>query len=199
MQKFGMVSTRPFISKSSSAFTNPSVTAPRAPITIGINVTFMFPSFFFNSLAGSRYLFFFSFSFNFTLWSTGTFLLIIIRSGLLAEIRWSVWISESHMNLCVSFSRTGVGLCIYYLFVWSNLNFLHNSQWITFPTQSCQVLYSFRANLLHSLIMWLMVSYLLPTYNLHLLFCCVLFILALIWLVLMALCCIVAHTTLLPV
>ena len=51
-----------------------------------------------------------------------------------------------------------------------------------------RVLYSFCANLLHSLIMWLIVSSLSP-HNLHLLFCCVLSILALIWLVLMALFC----------
>ena len=58
---------------------------------------------------------------------------------------------------------------------------------ITFPTQSFQVLYSFCVNLLHSL-MWLVVSSLSP-HNLHLLFCWVLSILALIWLVLMALFC----------
>ncbi len=34
----------------------------------------------------------------------------------------------------MSFSRTAAGLCIYYLFVWSNLNFLLISQWITLPT-----------------------------------------------------------------
>ena len=61
-----------------------------------------------------------------------------------------------------------------------------NSQWITLSTKSCLVLYSC-ANLLH-LLMWLMVSSLSP-HNLHLLFCCVLSILALIWLVLMALFC----------
>ena len=44
--------------------------------------------------------------------------------------------------------------------------------WITFPTQSCLVLYSFRANLQHSLIMWLIVSSISP-HNLHLLFCCI--------------------------
>ena len=49
-------------------------------------------------------------------------------------------------------------------------------------------LYSFCANLLHSLIMWLMVSS-LSLHSLHLLFCCVLSILALIWLFLMALFC----------
>ena len=39
---FWVVPTRPYISKSSIPFINPSVTVPRAPITIGINVTFMF-------------------------------------------------------------------------------------------------------------------------------------------------------------
>ena len=48
------------------------------------------------------------------------------------------------------------------------------------------VLYSFCANLLHSLITRLMVLSLSP-HNLHLLFCCILSIPALIWLVLMAL------------
>ena len=52
-------------------FNNPLVTVPRAPIIIDINVTFMFNSFF-NSLARSRYLSFFSFSFNCILWSAGT-------------------------------------------------------------------------------------------------------------------------------
>ena len=52
-----IVSTRLSTSKSSSPFNNPFVTLPKAPITIGIIVTFMFHSFF-NSLA--RYLSFFS-------------------------------------------------------------------------------------------------------------------------------------------
>ena len=83
------------------------------------------------------------------------FLLIIIKSGLRAEIRWSICISKSHWSLCVSFSRTCAGLCIYNLLAWSNLNLLHISQWITLPTQSCLALYSFCVNLLHSFIMWL--------------------------------------------
>ena len=116
------------------------------------------------------------------------FLLITIKYGLLAEIRRSVCMSKLDWSLYVPFSRTGAGLCIYHLFVWSNLNFLYISQWITLPTQSCVVLYSFCANLLHSLIMWLMVSSLSP-HSLHLLFCCVLSILALIWLVLTTLSC----------
>ena len=62
---------------------------------------------------------------------------------------------------------------------------IHISEWITYPTQSSLVSYSFCANLLHSLIMWLIVSSLSP-HNLHLLFCCILSILPLMWLVLTA-------------
>ena len=147
-----MVSTHPLTSKSSNHFSNPLVTVPNAPITIGKIITCMFHSFF-NSLARSRYLSFFSHSFSFILWSAGTakstilqvlfFLLIIIRSGLLADIWWSVCMLKSHRSLCVLFSKTGAGLCIYHLLVWSNLNFLHISQCITLSTQSCLVLYSF--------------------------------------------------------
>ena len=66
-----MVSTRPPTSKSSSPFSNPLVTVPNAPITIGIIVTCMFRSFF-NSLTRSRYLSLFAHSFSFILWSAGT-------------------------------------------------------------------------------------------------------------------------------
>ena len=138
----------------------------------------MFHSFF-NSLARLRYLSFFSHYFSFILWSSGTvkstilqvllfvfLLLIIIKSGLLTEIRWSVCMSKSHRSLCASFSRTGAELCVYHLFVWSNLNFLHISHCITLLTQSCLVLYSFCANLPHSLIKWLMVSS-LSLHSLH--------------------------------
>ena len=134
-----IVSTRLPTSKSSRPFNNPIVIVPKAPITIGTIVTFMFHCFF-DSLARSRYLSFFSHSFRFILWLAGTakstilqilfFLLIIIRSGLLAGIRWSVCTLKSHRSLCVSFSWTGAGLCIYHLLVWSNLDFLHISQWI---------------------------------------------------------------------
>ena len=65
-----MVSIRPPTSKSSSPFNSPLVTVPNAPITIGIIVTFMFHSFF-NPLARSRYLSFFSLSSSFILWSAG--------------------------------------------------------------------------------------------------------------------------------
>ena len=113
-------------------------------------------------------------------------MLIIKRSGLVAEIRWSVWMSKSQRSWCVSFSKAAAELCIYHLFVWSDLNFLP-------PSQSCLVLYSFCANLLHSLIIWLMVSSRSP-HKLHLLFCCILSIPALIWLVPVALFCAAIRT-----
>ena len=136
-----MVSTRQPTSKSSWPFNNPLVTVQKAPIIIGIIVTFMFHCIF-NSLARSRYLSLFSHSFSFILRSAGTaksiillifffLLLIIIRSGRLTDIWWSVCISKSDRSLCVSFSMTGAGLCIYHLLVCSNLNVLHISQWIT--------------------------------------------------------------------
>ena len=90
-----MVSTHPPTSKSSRPFNNPFVTISKAPITIGIIVTFMFLSFF-NSLGRSRKILFTFLQFysvvsrnskvhNFA--SSLFFLLIIIRSGLLPEIR----------------------------------------------------------------------------------------------------------------
>ena len=115
--------------------------------------------------------------------ASSRFFLIIIRSGRLAQISWSVCISKSQKNLCILFSRIDSGLCIYHFFIWSNFNFLHSSLWITLHTKSNLVLYSFWANLQHSL-MWWILSSLLP-HNLHLLVCCRLSLLALIWLVIM--------------
>ena len=66
-----IVSTRPPTSKSPRPFNNSLIIVPKAPITIGTIVTFMIHSFF-NSLARSKYLSFFSFSFRFILWSAGT-------------------------------------------------------------------------------------------------------------------------------
>ena len=66
-----MVSTCPLISKSFSPCPNPLVTALRAPIIIGITVTFMFYSFL-NSLPKVQVLILLFAFFNFTLWSAGT-------------------------------------------------------------------------------------------------------------------------------
>ena len=54
-----------------STFNKPLVTVPKAPITIGIIVTFIFFCFF-NSLSKARYISFFSLSFSFILWSAET-------------------------------------------------------------------------------------------------------------------------------
>ena len=67
-----IVSTHPPTSKSSRPFNNPLLTVPKAPIAIGMIFTCMLHFFFFNSLASSRYLSFFSHSFTFILWSAGT-------------------------------------------------------------------------------------------------------------------------------
>ena len=118
-----MVSTCLLISKSSSLLINPIITVPRTPIT----VTFMFHSFF-NYLARSRYLSFFSDSFWCILWSARTtkstilqilfFFVDYYKVWVLAGIRWSVCMLKSHRGVCVWFFRTGAGLCIYHLFVW---------------------------------------------------------------------------------
>ena len=141
-----MVSTRSLISKSSSPNTNHLVTVL---VIIGITVNFMFHSFF-SYLLRSRYLSLCSLSFGFTQWSTGTVksiiwqilfsLLTITRFGRLAEIRWSICISKYLRSLFISFSWTYSVLCIYNVFAWPNLYFLHNSQSITNHTQSCLVL-----------------------------------------------------------
>ena len=113
----------------------------------------MFQSFF-SSQANSKYLYLFSFSLIFTLRFAGTakstirqvlfsflffsflFLLTITISGLVVGIKLSVCISKSEIILCVSFSETHPDLCMKHFRVWSNLNFLHDSKWTTFPTQS---------------------------------------------------------------
>ena len=119
-----MVSTCPPTSKSSSPFNNPLVTLPKASITVDIIVIFMFHSLFvfFSILLQIRgtytsFHIFFQF-YSVVSWDSkvnnfaNTFFFIIIRSGLLAEIRWSVCMSNSCGSLCVSFSRTGAGFII---------------------------------------------------------------------------------------
>ena len=162
-----MISTCPLISKSSRPLTSPLWIVPSTLITIGITISFILHSFF-NSLARSRYSFLLL-PFDFILWSVGMaksfirtvffsiffFFFNITWSGRLAEIWSSVCISKFQRSLCVSFFRKYSEFYLYHLFVWSNFICLYNSQWTTFPTQSCLALYSFCTNLLHSLIVWL--------------------------------------------
>ena len=87
-----IVSTRPPTSKSSWPFNNPLVIVPNAPITIGTIVTFMFHGFF-NSLARSKYLSFFSLSFKFILWSAGTAKSTILQILFFVFDHYEVWSS----------------------------------------------------------------------------------------------------------
>ena len=64
-------------------------------------------------------------------WNHITACKLFVLDPIMAGIMWSVCILKSHRSLCESFSRTGAGLCIYHLFVWSNWNFLHISKWTT--------------------------------------------------------------------
>ena len=80
-----MVSTRLPTSKSSTPFSYPLVTVLKAPITIGIIVTFMFHSFF-NSLARSRYL-----SFFFTLFQ---FYSVVSRNSKVDNFAYSLFVVD---------------------------------------------------------------------------------------------------------
>ena len=119
-----MVSISPIIYKSSSPFIIPFVSVLSVPITIGITVNFMFRRFC-SSPASSKYLFLFAFF---------QFYPVISRIG---KVHYSTGSLSSYLKIPDNFMRliflVHYGLCIYHLFEWSNLNYLHNSQWITFP------------------------------------------------------------------
>ena len=94
-----IVSTRSPTSKSYWPFNNPFVIVPKAPITIGTTVTFMFHSFF-NSLARSRYLSFLSHSCRFILWTarTANYYYLLIRAFHISVCWWfftGVWVTAS--------------------------------------------------------------------------------------------------------
>ena len=115
----------------------------------------------------------------------GDFLIPALSDGLLLESEWqlvssSVQDSSQYSIRSQQYSNQDC------LFLYSNLNFLHNSYLIIFSIQSCLVLYSFCVNLLHSLIKWLIVSTPSP-HNIQLRCCCVLSIFASTLLVLMVL------------
>ena len=107
-----MVSTRPPTFKSSRSFNNPLIKVPKAPITIGIIVTFKFHNFF-NPLASSRYLSLFSHSFNFILWSAGTFFWEFFTpasaDGLSLEFEWEQ-VSRTLTSILADFNSAVVFL-----------------------------------------------------------------------------------------
>ena len=102
-------STRPPTSKSSSPFSNPLVTVPNAPITIGIIVACMFHSFF-NSLARSRYL-----SFSFILWSAGTAKSTILQVLFFFVDYYKVWFSGRDLVICVHVKVPLGFICVIFL------------------------------------------------------------------------------------
>ena len=110
-----MVSTHALTSKFSCPCINLLVTVPWAPVTIGISVSFMLYTFFFTSLARSRYLSFFSLSFNITLGSAGTakftiqqisFFIFFFFLQLLSLVVWTrlgdLFIFQNPRGVCAS-------------------------------------------------------------------------------------------------
>ena len=132
-----------------SLFSNPLVTVPKASITIGIIVTCIFHSFFFNSLARSRYLSFFLHSFSFIPWSAGVaklailhvlfFLLIIIWSGLLVEIRWSICTSKLFTPLVSFTSVLADGFSLEFEWQQVSSSLQDSSQYSGRPQQCCRM------------------------------------------------------------
>ena len=90
-----------------------------------------------------------------------------MTSDLLRYFSWSVCAVTSHTSL--SSSTTTSGLCLYHFSFTFIPYFLHIFRWIFVPNQSCRLLYSFWANLLHSLNTWLAFFSAFP-HILHLLF-----------------------------
>ena len=128
-----IVSTLPPTSKSSSPFNKPLVIVPKAPVMIGIIISFMFHSFF-NPLAKSMYLSFFSHSFSFILSSVGSSKSAILQILFFCCCCCCCWLlyglvvwprlgdpfaCQSPQGVYVSFSRTDARLCIYHLFLWT--------------------------------------------------------------------------------
>ena len=156
-----MLSTSPLTSKSSNPFINTFCDCTKSTNYNWYNCHFHVPDFFLKFLIKVKLiiLHFTSFQFysvvtwdskvhNFTS-SLFFFLLIITKSGQLADIRWSVCMSKSQRSLYMLFSRTNAGLCMYHLFVWSDINLFDNSPWITLPRQSCLVLMDWWFRLYH--------------------------------------------------
>ena len=151
---------------------------------------------FFNSQARSRHLCCFSFSFN--LWVSRDSKVYNFASSLSFVDYYKVWSSGRDLVVCLYAKIPKEFMCLilkkrclvaYIPFVrWVKFQFLAQLPVDHLADQVVSSLIFLLRYLLHSL-MWLIVSSLSP-HNLHLLFCRVLPILVLIWLVLVALFCV---------
>ena len=182
-----MVYIRPLISKSFCSWTNPLMTVPSAPVTIGITVIFMFHSFFSILQQGpGTYL-----SFRFLLilpccqperqsplfGRFSFFLLTITRSGCLAVVI-CLYLKIPEEFVCFIFLD---GFLVVHILFVGRVKFKLLAQFpvdpFALPISSSVILF-LCANSMHLLIRWLIVSS-LSKESQHL-FCCDLFILVLI-------------------
>ena len=165
-----MASPGPFIPKSSSQFTDHLGIVPNVQVTITKILIFIsrFPIFYILSV----------YCWNCKIHYSAILFCCCCCWLSLGLVVWprigDLFVSQNSSEVCeFHFFRADSELNLYHLFVWSNLNFLHSSLWVIFPTHSCLVLDTFCVNLLHSLIIWLIVLFLL-LHKLHLVFCYVL-------------------------
>ena len=128
------------ISKSFSLFSEPLRTVLSTPNTIGITVTLMFHSFLVFGWDPNTCL---SFCFLFTFSAIWQVLFFC-----------QLYSSLDKVNILHHEILENSGLFIYHVVACSNFNFLHNFQWITFPTQSGLLLISLCVSLLHSIIVF---------------------------------------------
>ena len=145
-----IVSTCPLISSSfSTPCTNPLVSVKRAPITIGIIVTFMFHNFF-NSVVRSRYLSFFWLSFNFTLWSAGTAKSTILQvlysiwllSGLVVWVRLGdPFVSQNPRRVCAFHLPGQILGCAYSICSYGQISIFCTIPWESSSQPSCVLSY----------------------------------------------------------
>ena len=138
----------PFVRMVKIKLSKPFVTVPNIPITIRIIITCMFHSFF-QCPSKVEVLI--------LLFTLFQFYSVVSRDNKIDNFASSLFLLLLLLLLGLVFwPRFGEVLgCVYTIcsFAWSKLNSLHISRWIPLPTQSCLLLYSFCANLLHLLIM----------------------------------------------
>ena len=87
------------------------------------------------------------------------------------------FVSQNSREFYASYSPRQILSCAYTTCLYGWFSDFYTTKWFTFPIRSSIILYSFCANLLLSLIMWLIISS-LSSHKLHLQFCSVLSIFA---------------------